>query len=236
MKSITTVALCTLWLLAPAALAAQTATSAPHDTADTKADPAPLPAGFKLTGFAVGSYAYSGRSVGDTAIVGRLYDRFQNRFMLNALAVVLDKPYDPAKFSAGFHSELLLGQDATLIRSNGFDLGAQADVPHLYVTLNIPTASGNGLQIKAGRMVTLMGLEVIETVANPNWSEANQFIYVDNFTGLGVSVQTKLNQYVHHQCRAIIGWDLVYDKNTHKSIMGIMGRDSTTCSYIGCYE
>ena len=147
MKHITTVVLCTLWLVAPAALAAQTATSASHDTADTKADPAPLPAGFKLTGFAEGSYAYSGRSVGDTAIVGRLYDRLQNRFMLNALAVVLDKPYDPAKFSAGFHSELLLGQDATLIRSNGFDLGAQADVPHLYVTLNIPTASGNGLQI-----------------------------------------------------------------------------------------
>src|SRR5438309_3037947 len=223
MTHVSTVALCTLWLLAPAALAAQTATSASHDTADAKADPAPLPAGFKLTGFAEGSYAYSGRSVGDTAIVGRLYDRFQNRFMLNALAVVLDKPYDPAKFSAGFHSELLLGQDATLIKSGGFDLGAQADVPHLYVTLNIPTASGNGLQIKAGRMVTLMGVEVIETVANPNWSEANQFIYVENFTGLGVSVETKFNNYVDAQFRVINGWDQVSDNNTHKSLMGRLG-------------
>src|SRR5881296_3306243 len=223
MKRITSVACCTLWLLAPAPLAAQAATPASPDTAATKADPAPLPAGFKLTGFAEGSYAYSGRSVGDTAIVGRLYDRLQNRFMLNALAVVLDKPYDPTKFSAGFHSELLLGQDATLIRSNGFDLGAQADVPHLYVTLNIPTASGNGLQIKAGRMVTLMGVEVIETVANPNWSEANQFIYVENFTGLGVSVETKFNQYVDAQFRVINGWDQVHDNNTHKSLMGRVG-------------
>src|SRR3989454_7888610 len=129
MKLITTVALGTLWLLAPAAPAAQIATSASHDTADTKADPAPLPAGFKLTGFAEGSYAYSGRSVGDTTIVGRLYDRLQNRFMLNALAGLVDKPYDPAKVSAGVHSELLLGQDATLIRSNGFDLCAHADLP-----------------------------------------------------------------------------------------------------------
>src|SRR2546428_12981736 len=223
MKLITSVALCTVWLLAPAALAAQTATSAPRDTADTKADPAPLPAGFKLTGFAEGSYAYSGRSVGDTAIVGRLYDRLQNRFMLNALAVVLDKPYDPAQFSAGFHSELLLGQDATLIRSNGFDLGAQADIPHLYVALNVPTASGNGLQFKVGRMVTLMGVEVIETVANPNWSEANQFIYVENFTGLAVSVQTKFNQYVDAQFRVINGWDQVSDNNSHKSLMGRVG-------------
>src|SRR5437867_12744815 len=233
MKHITTVAFCTLWLIAPAALAAQTATSASHDTAGTKADPAPLPAGFKLTGFAEGSYAYSGRSVGDTAIVGRLYDRFQNRFMLNALAVVLDKPYDPAKFSAGFHSELLLGKDATLIRSNGFDLGAQADVPHLYVTLNIAPASGDGLRIKAGRMVTLMGVEVIETIANPNWSEANQFIYVENFTGLGVSVETKFNQYVDVQFRVINGWDQVHDNNTHKSLMGRVGLYPDALTSIG---
>src|SRR5437899_10710032 len=174
MKHITTIALGTLWLVAPAALAAQTATSASHDTADAKADPAPLPAGFKLTGFAEGSYAYSGRSVGDTAIVGRLYDRLQNRFMLNALAVVLDKPYDATKFSAGFHTEVLIGQDATVIQSDGgtFNLGPQGDIPHLYVTLNVPTPSGNGLPFKVGRMVTRMGVEVIETIANPNWSEA----------------------------------------------------------------
>src|SRR6058998_3465671 len=218
-------------LIAPVWLAAQSAPSAPADTTSKKTDPAPPPvnhlettlAGFKLTGFAEGSYSYSGRSVGDSSIVGRLYDRLQNRFMLNALALVLDKPYDPAKFSAGFHSELLLGQDATLIQSNGFNLGAQADIPHLYVTLNIPTASGNGVQVKVGRMVTLLGVEVIETVANPNWSEANQFIYVENFTGTGVSVETKFNNHVDAQFRVINGWDQVSDNNSHKSLMGRVG-------------
>ena len=233
MKRITSVARCTLWLLAPAPLAAQAATSASPDTAATKADPAPLPAGFKLTGFAEGSYAYSGRSVGDTAIVGRLYDRLQNRFMLNALAVVLDKPYDAARFSAGFHAELLVGQDATVIQSNGFNLGAQADVPHLYVTLNVPTASGNGLQFKVGRIPTLMGLEVIETYVNPNWSEGNQFIYVENFTGTGASVETKFNNYVDAQFRVINGWDQVSDNNTHKSLMGRVGLYPDTLTSIG---
>ncbi len=227
------VALFSLWLLAPAALVAQSATPVPADTTAKQADPpASSPpvnhlettlAGFKLTGFAEGSYAYSGRSIGDTTIVGRLYDRVQNRFMLNALAVVLDKPYDPAKFSAGFHTELLLGQDATVIRSNGFNLGTEADLPHLYVTLNVPTASGNGLQIKVGRVPTLMGLEVIETYANPTWSEGNQFIYVENFTGTGVSVETKFNNYVDAQFRVINGWDQVADNNTHRSLMGRVG-------------
>ena len=223
--------LLSLWLLARAALVAQSAPAAPVDTTGKKADPPAAPvnhletsfAGFKLTGFAEGSYSYSGRSIGDTAIVGRLYDRLQNRFMLNALALVLDKPYDPATFSAGFHTELLLGQDATVIKSNGFDLGSQADLPHLYVALNVPTASGNGLQFKAGRIPTLMGLEVIETGANPNWSEGNQFIYVENFTATGVSLETKFSQYVDLQLRVINGWDQVSDNNTRKSFIGRVG-------------
>ena len=236
-------------LLGPAWLAAQSApppappqrgpsdTTAPSDTMAKKSDPPPnhvetTLAGFKLSGFAEASYAYSGRSSGDT-IVGRLYDRLQSRFMLNALAVVLDRPYDPAKFSAGFHTELLFGQNATLIQSAGFDLGPQGDIPHLYVTLNVPTASGNGLQFKVGRIPTLMGLEVIEAVANPNWSEANQFIYVENFTGTGVSVETKFNNYVDAQFRVINGWDQVSDNNSHKSLMGRVGLYPDALTSIG---
>src|SRR6266566_4795163 len=223
-------------LIAPVWLAAQSAPSAPADTTDKKGVAPPAPtvnhlettlAGFKLSGFAEASYAYSGRSLGDTAIVGRLYDRLQNRFTLNALAVVLDRPYDPAKLSAGFHTELLVGQDATVIQSNGLFAGAATpvpvDVPHLYVTLNVPTASGNGLQLKVGRIPTLLGLEVIETYANPNWSEGNQFIYVENFTALGVSVETKFSDHVDAQFRVINGWDQVSDNNRRKSLMGRVG-------------
>jgi hypothetical protein len=177
----------------------------------------------KLTGFAEGSYMYSNHSSGDSIVVGRLYDRFQSQFALNALVVVLDKPYDAAKVSAGFHAELMFGQNATLIKSAGADFGAQVDVPHLYVTLNVPTAGGNGVQFKVGRIPTLLGLEVIETYANPNWSEGNQFIYVENFTGTGVSLEAKLNRYVDAQFRVINGWDLVRDNNKRKSVMGRVG-------------
>jgi hypothetical protein len=226
-------ALVSALLATPLASVAQSGGPPPPPASDTTAKPAPAPApstntvetllaGFKLAGYAAGSYSYSGRSV-DTTIVGRIYDRLQNRFMLNAVAVVLDKPYDATKLSAGFHTELLLGQDAYPIRSNGFNLGSEADVPHLYVTLNVPTANGNGVQFKVGRIPTLMGLEVIETVANPNWSEGNQFIYVENFTGTGISVETKFNNRVDVQFRVINGWDQVSDNNTHKSLMGRVG-------------
>jgi len=189
----------------------------------------------KLTGFAEASYAYSRHSSGDSIIVGRLYDRFHNQYMLNALAVVLDRPYDAAKFSAGFHTELMFGQNATLIKSAGVDLGAQLDIPHLYVTLNVPTAGGKGggVQLKFGRIPTLLGLEVIETYVNPNWSEGNQFIYVENFTGLGASLEAKLNKYVDAQFRVINGWDLVRDNNRRKSVMGRVGLYPDAATSIG---
>src|SRR2546428_1342152 len=101
MKHITTVALGTLWLVAPAALAAQTATSASHDTAGRKADPAPQPAGFQLTGLAERSYAYSGRYVGGTNIARRVYYPLQNRFILNTLAAAAHKPSQSADISSG---------------------------------------------------------------------------------------------------------------------------------------
>src|SRR2546422_10151968 len=189
----------------------------------------------KLTGFAEASYAYSGHSSGDTMIVGRLYDRLQSRFALNAFGVVLDKPYDPAKRSAGFHVEALFGQNATVITSGGgaLDIGTQGDIPHLYVTLNLPTASRVGLQFKAGRIPTLMGLELIETTANPNWSEGSQFIYVENFTALGVSLETKLNRHLDVQLRVINGWDQVSDNNKRKSLMGRVGISPDTLTSIG---
>src|SRR5881296_2406498 len=229
-------------LVAPRGLAAQGSSPAsPPDSTAKQPDPPPAPvnhvesalAGFKLSGFAEVSYAYSDQSSGDTAIVGRLYDRFQNHFMLNALAIVLDKAYDPAKFSAGFHAEALFGQNANLIKSGGFELGEQGDVPHLYVTLNVPTASGNGLQFKVGRIPTLLGLEVIETISNPNWSEGNQFIFAENFTALGLSVETKFNQHVDAQFRVINGWDVVHDNNTRKSLMGRVGIYPDTLTSLG---
>src|SRR5204862_6571842 len=137
----------------------------------------------------------------------------------------------------GLHPELHVSQDATVIQSYVLFAGASTpvpvDVPHLYVTLNVPTASGNGLQFKVGRIPTLMGLEVIEAVANPNWSEGNQFIYVENFTGTGVSVETTFNNYVDAQFRVINGWDQVSDNNSHKSLMGRVGLYPDALTSIG---
>jgi hypothetical protein len=212
----------------PSAIPARAEKSAGNETETLLAD-------LKLSGYGEASYSYSTQPSG-TDIIGRIFDRMQDQAMLNGLVVALDKPYDTKKFSAGFHAELVFGQNASVIKSGGFSLGDQGDIPHLYGTLNIPTPNGNGLQLRFGRMVTLMGLEVIEDVANPNWSEGYQFIYVENFTALGLSAEHKFNRRLDVQLRLTNGWDVVQDNNSRKSFMarlGVYPDDKSSMSLVG---
>jgi hypothetical protein len=228
----------TIFALAAAlGLTAGAAAQEPADSAPAPADSIAAPRRLAITGFAEGSYAYTTRGDGD-AIVGRLFDRFHDEFALNALALTFELPYDPGSLSAGFHAELFLGQNAAVIKSGGFSLGDQGDIPHLYVTLNVPSGNGNGVQFKLGRIPTLLGLEVIEDINNPNWSEGNQFIYAENFTGTGLSVERKFSDRADAQLRIINGWDQVKDNNTRKSFMGRVGwypSEGTTLAVVGFF-
>jgi hypothetical protein len=127
------------------------------------------------------------------------------------------------KLDAGAHVDLIFGQDAEVLHSSGFAIGADGDVEQAYVTVNIPTKSGTGVQFKFGKMVTLMGLEVIETVANPNFSEGNLFNLVENFTSTGVELDFKPSKVVDVELRVDNGWDRVTVADGQKSFMGRIG-------------
>ncbi len=93
----------------------------------------------------------------------------------------------------------------------------------LYGVLNFPTANGNGVQVRVGRMATFMGVEVIETPLNPNLSIGNEFIYVENFTQTGVSIEHRVNRVLDLQLRVLNGWDQVQDVNDRLSYMARVG-------------
>jgi hypothetical protein len=81
-----------------------------------------------------------------------------------------------------------------------------------------------------------MGVEVIEDVVNPNWSEGYQFIFVENFTALGLSAEYKFNPHLDAQLRVTNGWDVVTDNNGRKSFMGRVGvypDDKTSIGLVG---
>jgi len=219
---------------AKAAPAADSANAKPAP-ADSSTAAAADPPKISISGYATASYSYSTRRTGDQ-IVGRLYDRFQDQIELNAGKVVLEKTVATDKWDAGARVDLLFGQNATLIKSAGLNLGDQADMTQAFATVNIPAGEGKYVQFKAGKVATLMGVEVIEDVVNPNLSEGTQFIYAENFTSTGLRMDAKPSSKVDFELQVFNGWDVVTDNNTKKSFMGRVGltpTDKTTIGLLG---
>ena len=193
--------------------------------------------GVKLSGYVTTSYVYATQPT-DGTIVGRLYDRFHDTFVANAARLTFERPVATDKVDAGFRIDALFGQNATVLHSTGFSLGDEGDLPQAFVTLNLPSGGGNYVQFKAGKMASLLGVEVIDEVLNPHFSHGYQFIYLTNFTNTGFGVDAKLSAKVDAQLRLINGWDVVEDNNTGKSFMGRVGitpSDGTVLGFLGYY-
>jgi hypothetical protein len=191
----------------------------------------------EITGFASASYLYDFNDTHGTRTVdGRTFDTHANQFAVNKFKLALEKPidYNPTNWAVGYRADLIFGQDAAVIHSSGFNLGTDGDLEQAFVDINIPV--GNGLKVIVGKTVTLMGVEVIEEVANPNWSEGNQFLFVENFTQTGVQLAYKWNDSLDTEFVVFNGWDQLPDNNTGLSYMGRLGYavdSNTTVAVLG---
>jgi hypothetical protein len=186
-----------------------------------------------INGYLTASYTYSNGHTGP-AIVGRFYDRFQNEIDINAANVAFDLAPATDQLDAGFKAEFLFGQNAAVTKSLGLDLGQNADLIQGFAILNLPLrGEGKYVQFRVGKMATLMGLEVIEDVLNPNLSVANQFVYLENFTNTGLRVDVKPSAAFDFQLAIFNGWDVVEDNNSRKSFMGRVGIAATPTTSIG---
>jgi hypothetical protein len=194
----------------------------------------------ELSGYVSGAYIYDfsrGTRAGvPSTIAGRLYDSGNNEFTPNKFKLTLEKPIDfnPTNWNAGFRADLIAGKDAQVIHSTGLFSGESIDLEQAYVNFNIPV--GNGLKVLFGKHVTMMGVEVVEEVANPNLSIGNQFMYVENTTETGVLVAYKWSDKFETDLCMINGWDQVTDVNASKTWMGriVFTPDAdTTLAFLG---
>lgn len=217
-------------LVVPCALMAQAPDSSP---------PAVIAAtdGITLSGYVTASYTYATEPTGHL-ITGRLYDRFHDAFEFNAARLTVTRPVAIDKLDAGFRVDALFGQNAAVLHSAGLALGDQGDIPQAFVTLNVPTGEGTYVQFKAGKMWTLLDVEVVDEILNPNFSHGYQYIYLTNFTHTGFGVDTRLSSRFDAQLHVINGWDVVEDNNSKKSLMGRVGvavSDNVGLAFLGFY-
>ncbi len=108
----------------------------------------------------------------------------QDGFNLNAVKIQLEKPLDEGTWSAGYKVETLVGPDADAMPGSlGLGSGGLA-FKQAYVALRAPV--GNGLDFKVGQFDPIIGYEVMDSYANPNFSRSLGFANLEPYGHQGI--------------------------------------------------
>jgi hypothetical protein len=153
------------------------------------------PSRIKLSGWLEAGVTGNFASPDDHQNFGRLFDDRSNEPLLNQFVLTLEQTLDPKaadRFDWGFKAQFLYGSDARYIHSVGiFDNIqheiVQPDVVEAWLILHTPIANtAGGLDIKAGKFVTLEGAETIDPRANVFYSHSYIFNFGIPFSHTGV--------------------------------------------------
>lgn len=209
--------------------------------------------GIKVSGYVDTSYLVNladrdnsgpvaGASAQNTA---RAFDNQYNSFNLNAVKLTIEKEKDTSKFPAGFRIDTIYGEDAAIIKGarashNTGAAGAQVTdtgndsefaLEQAYIDLGLPL--GNGIDLKFGKMVTLIGYEVIESPANWQFSRSDAF-RIAPMTQTGATLGYQWNDWLTSTVGVINGIDSALNggATANSSIIG-SGNRNTDFSFIG---
>src|SRR3954468_23929874 len=187
--------------------------------------------GITIGGYVEGSVSYNFRNVKINS--GHVFDFEAQDPTLNQAVVYIDKAIDFKKkeFQIGGHIEMMYGADARLIHANGImdhpGLGSgpnnQFDPTQFYLDVFLPV--GNGLNIRAGKFVTLIGQEVINPTGNALYSHSYLFGFAIPFTHTGVYGTYAITDAITVDLGVSRGWEQGFKDNNHDSI-DVFGRVS----------
>lgn len=169
--------------------------------------------GIKISGYVDTSYTLNLADRTETGPVagsswqntGRVFDRQFDAFNLNAVKLTIQKDKDSSKFPAGFRTDIILGEDADVLNRAAAPVNGDiaANLEQAYINLGVPI--GNGIDVKIGKMVGLVGYEAIESPANWQFSRSDGFRLAPN-EQTGVTFGYKWNDIVTTTVGVINGW------------------------------
>jgi hypothetical protein len=92
------------------------------------------------------------------------------------------------------------------------------DLQEAYASYQIPI--GNGLTLKAGKWVTLLGYEVIEAPNDLNFSRSYLFSFAIPLTHVGALLSYPVAPWFTITAGTVVGWDVAKDNNSAMSYTG----------------
>jgi len=105
----------------------------------------------------------------------------QDGFNVNTIKLQLEKPIDEGTWSAGYKLETMFGPDANVMPGV---LSSGVAIKQAYVALRAPV--GNGIDFKVGQFDPIVGYEVTDSYANPNFSRSFGFNNLEPFGHTGI--------------------------------------------------
>lgn len=178
--------------------------------------------GLSLYGYVEASYTQNFNNPAMQTNQLRIFDGDANSFRPNMAQIVLEKEGKTGGGlgdRAGFRLKLNFGEDA---KFTGGNTGAdEVDFQEAYAQYIVPV--GNGLDIRIGRMNTLIGYEVIESPYNPNFSRSWLFGLGEPFTTTGIRASYDFNEYVSFAIGGINSFTgAQVDANRGKSVEALL--------------
>jgi hypothetical protein len=164
-------------------------------------------------------------STGDNLNQLRVFDPNANSFNLTQGNIHIDRTVEGG---VGFVLDLNFGNVANVLGqssrySNINPAGASntiVDPTQFYLTYTVPV--GSGINLQAGRFVTLLGEEIIPVYNNLDYNETRSLLFgfAIPFTHTGIRAQYTFNDYIGATIGVNNGWDDISDNNDGKTIEG----------------
>ena len=184
-----------------------------------------LPFGIKLGGGIATSYMYDFNKPNSDLASLRAFDRDSNSIVLDLFQLEISRA--PGEDGVGFVTKVNFGKTAERMASDWDGNGTIGNVAEeqnsieleeAYITYNLPGLPD--LQLKAGKFVTLLGAEVIESWRNPNISRSLQYTFAIPIGHTGALASYAFSEMVSATLGIVNGWDNVVDSNDGKSVTG----------------
>ena len=183
--------------------------------------------GLSFYGYVAASYTHNFNNPNSQTNALRIFDGDANSFRPNMAQIVIEKEGTAdgnLENRAGFRIKLDFGEDAKFTGGNtGSD---EVDFQEAYAQYIAPI--GNGLDLRIGRMNTLIGYEVIESPFNPNVSRSWLFGLGEPFTTTGIRGTYQLTESVTFSIGGINSFTGTQaDLNRSKSVESLLGLTPT---------
>lgn len=154
--------------------------------------------GIRAFGWVEGGYTYASGRPGLLSVQPR-QNRFGDEYLLNQIGLTVEKPLAQDRFDWGFNVRYFAGHDAALGQPKGGidDPPGNPRFSHDFRDLNLqfhlPVLTEGGMNVKVGRMNTIIGWNGFLAPYRPLYSSDYQFFYSQDGAFTGVLTQLVIN-------------------------------------------